>query len=303
MKTFVGLVLTLVWFLIAFTLAIIFTEVQPIHQPGVLYKLPLSSIPELLAIYTRFQEMCTAPLVAPRYHMDSKSNPMYQTIRKEASQLSKTNEAKYTLFETEPKIKSEWVLDVRGFYSNIYTLNPSDQSLVDADWVLQNKPKDYERECTAKRRNVNFVPKLGYFQRDVEEDFELFALEQIKQCMTRMNIPIGSRRVIGDARTLLFVPSGGFVEMHANQKRFSGWRLEFQWVSKPKSSYFYYRHPLDSSLRIVQHRNNWAHLYRVRRAPQRLLWQSIVSDQECFQWGMTLPCELGRALRPFGVPL
>jgi hypothetical protein len=72
------------------------------------------------------------------------------------------------------------------------------------------------------------------------------------------------------------------------------------WLPDEGDSYFVYRHPFDTTYRVVKDTNDGANMFRIRKPPKNLLWHGIYSETPRFSWGIWLPPELAQYLKVHG---
>lgn len=243
--------------------------------PGVAWKVPYASYPELQAIYEEYRKSCEIPPIPPEYHQAAKENELYQSMRNDIrAPTLPADMKKYEEFEKTSLSKLEWAQSLKSFYSC-------------------QSPYRIQPKC-------DYVPRLGCYRREISADLEQFATKQIQALMTRLGLPNRLERLT-DSRGATYMPPGGFMEFHSNQDHFGGWRLYMHYLPQGGKSAFVYQHPYDGSRREIEDNNEEGNLFRIRKPPKRLLWHGIYSeDAHRFSWGIWLPPELAQHLKTYG---
>ena len=269
------------------------------NVPGVVWKISYEKFPELKEIHEKFILSCQIPTIPKEYFQDLKSSEIVQQMRKEASELNRNTDEKYIEYETKSKYSLSWTVPTMEFYSDRYAIQGI--TVPDPLPMFKQVPKEKsEEQCHEKNKKHDYIPRLGCYMKTIDKELETFASTKIQELMTRLRLPNQLERLT-DSRGSTYMPQGGFMEKHSNQKHFAGWRLYIHYLPNQGESFFGYQHPYDHSFRKIQDTNSEANLFRIRKLPQKLLWHSIWSDSaERFSWGLFLPSELAQFLKQYG---
>jgi hypothetical protein len=253
--------------------------------PGVAWKIPFETFPELNAIRQKFAESCEIPNIPPEYTEDTLRNKNFQQVREECDVLTQDLDEKYTLFETGASESLAWSKDISRFSESTYDIKDTSKNCGSSDCSRMNLGQYY--------------PRMGCYGRYVPEYLTTFAAQKINELMLRLNLDNHYERDT-DSRGSTYTPPGGFMEMHTNRDHFAGWRMYIHYLPEEGVSYFSYRHPYDQSYRRIYDENNRFNLFRIRKLPDKLLWHSIRSETPRFSWGLWVPPELAQYLKTFG---
>jgi len=238
-------------------------------DPGVAWKVPYSTYPELREIYEAFKQSCKIPEVPQRYFEDIAKDADYQTMRNDCKNLP--DEKKYSDLELRKE---------GAKYFNI-------------DKFTEQGNEAY------KIPNSEYSVRGGCFARQIPNEIEQVAQKNIEKLMQRLNLPNRLERET-DSRGTTYMPPGGFMEYHTNQNHYGGWRLYMHYLPENGNSWFVYQHPYEKSYHKIADNNESANMFRIRKPPKNLLWHAIYSDTHRFSWGIWLPPELAQHLKQFG---
>lgn len=278
------LVMLLVFFIfVLFTVLIMLLHVMTAgmesvtgKNPGVVWKVMYDQVPELQAIFKRFQKHCQIPhdtIHLHQYRQDTLNHSTFQSMRNELFQLP--NEYKWTVYELVKHKNIPWCQPLN---------------------VLKHTPY-----CQKDKSEYRF--RMGCFTRTIPQQLEDYATKQIQNLMKRLSLPNRLSR-LSDSRGSTYMPPGGFMEYHSNQNHYAGWRLYMHYLPKQsvdQTAYFVYQHPFDKTYHEIEDSHFGANMFRLRKPPQTLLWHGIYSNTHRFSWGIWLPPELAQYLKLFGV--
>lgn len=228
------------------------------HYPGLVWKISLLEIPELAAIHERFVSSCVKPTLSKNYLARLRHHDQFQKLRDSLLHDDEPNVRECTAFELGRK-------------------NPK----------LYDEPMGDE-----------YITRLGCLRRNISQDLELFAVDQLQSLMARWQLGNKLKR-LPDSRGSTYMPPEGFMEYHSNQRHLAGWRLYFHYLQSGKSDFIYF-HPYARQRRVVPDSNDAVNLFRIRKPPNDLLWHGIVSQADRFSWGIWVPPELAQRLKTYG---
>lgn len=243
------------------------------QDPGVAWKVPYEAYPELKEIYEAFKNSCEIPDIPSEYFADISQDEDYQNMRNDCKTLP--DEKKYADLELGRETAKLENLDKFLDVTNARYMIPPD------------------------KKGAEYRVRGGCYTRDIPKDVEKIATENIHKLMERLNLPNRLEHET-DSRGSTYMPPGGFMEYHSNQKHYGGWRLYMHWLPDGGESWFAYQHPYDKSYHRIYDSNEAANMFRIRKPPKNLLWHCISSDCHRFSWGIWLPPELAQHLKQFG---
>jgi len=244
------------------------SQIEPRKAPGVSWKLSYNDFPELDNIQRSFALFCSViPSLRASYMKDLMTQPDYLKIRQDC--LSLPNEEFYTDFELGNHLKAR--TNIKHMYNT-------------------------------QSNNKGYRERLGCLTRDVSDELEEYARQQINGLMARLGL-VNSLQRLSDSRGHTYMSPWGCMEYHTNRNHLIGWRIYFHYLPRDKGSFFAYKHPYDGSYRRIYDSNQACNLFRLRDGKNNspLLWHSIYSNVDRFSWGIYIPPELAQYLKPKGI--